>query len=567
MARYHQTTDPSGTPVMKPCRASVRSCPFGGDEIHHEFHDYQAASYWNEAARYVKDGIYMGGLQDAAASGEIVTERDYETAMEQAFKFQKDLKKRGEDAILDPKNKYFLVNNAPADQLHTLLEKSKEITFDDMAVLNRRLQLMPDGPDKNALQTELVLMADNSSVWRYQDENDFVYDMTHLTNNYDPVYQNNVGESYRFNRKTLQKILDDAKDNPDPRVQEALSATKKGIDFDKGIADQQHRQIIEDKQKEKERLHFVYSSVDADGNHHEYVSPISATGAIDPNVTPPAPSGGHRTAPPASPAPAPAGGHRTAPPAPPAPAPAGGHRTAPPAPSPDRRTRPDWAFATAQAQDMMDQSTNFLSSAASTYNEAQAWLNSYNSDLDRHNRRVSDATVNLRRAEQRRDRTMTALYGTTERSRTFGGRMRERSHLVRSMFSHPRQTMNGLRSLRNERERVSIARNRLEDVSDLRSDFIRHNKDKFTNERFAVNNLQRIMESLQENRTRLDAATKALNAGLPVPIQFRSATGGGAWTDHTDDPQRIGSYLNSLRRNLRDAYAQFSTVQRARHQF
>lgn len=68
----------------------------------------------------------MGGLQDAAASGEAITERDYETSMEQAFKFKRDFDKRGEEALLDPKNRHFLLNNAPADQLRELIEAECE---------------------------------------------------------------------------------------------------------------------------------------------------------------------------------------------------------------------------------------------------------------------------------------------------------------------------------------------------------------------------------------------------------------------------------------------------------
>lgn len=76
MGRYHQTVDPKGNPIMRLCKASVRACPVGGDAIHHDFHDAESVSLWNSAARQLKDGIYMGGLQDAAASGEAITERD-----------------------------------------------------------------------------------------------------------------------------------------------------------------------------------------------------------------------------------------------------------------------------------------------------------------------------------------------------------------------------------------------------------------------------------------------------------------------------------------------------------
>ena len=573
MARYHQTVDAKGNPIMRLCKASVRACPVGGDAIHHDFHDAESASLWNSAARQLKDGIYMGGLQDAAASGEAITERDYETSMERAFKFKRDFDKRGEEALLDPKNKYFLVNNAPADQLGTLLDKSDEITWDDIATINHRISLMPDGPDKNALQTDLIYKSHNAIVWKYQNEDDFAYEMMQDTGNSDPVYQREMKDLYKDTRRNLQKIVDDASSNPDPQVQEALESLRKSKESNSQFAQIKHDDIQKQKREKLERLHFVYESVDANGNRKNHVSPISAAGTLNPNMTPPAPAGGHRTAPPVPPAPAPSGGHRTAPPIPPAPAAAtpfpptnpfennGRPTPPPPASRAYRKSQPAWNAATNQTRNMMNQCGGFIGAISNSANESQRWIQSYNKSLADYDQLIEGDTQRLNRSIRLRDQAMNELFGSANSPHSFRGRMR----FVRSMVSNPRRAMQNLRDYRRESNNVIENSSRLDYSESSKRIFIRDHRSELTDEYTNIREMRRLMSAVQNNQARLQTMNDALNTGDPVPIRTHLPMSPEVYsTEYTDDPMTINSHIDGIRRQLSEAYDRFFDIQKNR---
>ena len=103
-----------------------------------------------------------------------------------------------------------------------------------------------------------------------------------------------------------------------------------------------HNDIQKQKREELERLHFIYESIDADGNRKKHVSPISAAGILNPNTTPPAPAS-TTPFPPTNPF------ENNGGPTPP-----------PPASRTYRKSQPAWNAATSQTRNMMNQCSEFM---------------------------------------------------------------------------------------------------------------------------------------------------------------------------------------------------------------
>lgn len=378
---------------------------------------------------------------------------------------------------------------------------------------------------------------------------------------------------YKDTRRNLQKIVGNASSNPDQQVQEALRSFRGNQEIDNDFAKGKHNDIQKQKREKLERLHFVYESVDADGNRKNHVSPISAAGTLNPNMTPPAPAGGHRTAPPVPPAPAPSGGHRSAPPMPPAPAAAtpfpptnpfennGRPTPPPPASRAYRKSQPAWNAATNQTRNMMNQCGGFMGAISNSANESQKWIQSYNKSLADYDRLIEEDTQRLNHSMRLRDQAMTELFGSTDSPYSFRGRMR----LVRSMVSNPRRTMQNLRDYRRELKNVIENSSRLDYSESSKSIFIRDHKSELTDEYTNIREMRRLEAAVQNNQARLQIMNDALNTGDPVPIRTHLPMSPGVYsTEYTDDPMTINSHIDSIRRQLSEAYDRFFDIQKNR---
>ncbi len=150
--RCHRSSD--GT--MKICRAETRGCPFGGEEIHHEFADRTSVAVWNEADRLEHDSHYlMASIKGDAEHGVPVTQARLEHLIERNEEMRQAFQRDAEFVDSQKYRSFELRNGGPKEITHALYGRG-EPNIVDYSTAVSRLATLPPSEEKTELGRRLL---------------------------------------------------------------------------------------------------------------------------------------------------------------------------------------------------------------------------------------------------------------------------------------------------------------------------------------------------------------------------------------------------------------------------
>lgn len=548
--RYHQTTDSHGNVVMRQCNATVRGCPLGGDSVHHDFHSRETAGYWNESQRLMDDGVYMGAVQDITASGEAFSQDDYERHIKQAMAYRKDYDARGDNAFLDERNLDFLIANAPLDKLHELMESSDYMTYDKLMAVHSRLEKQPDGPGKNQVQKDLIDQATmaNNTFERYQNGEDYVF---HMQKEYGTQFVSNagyadIGEAQRdfdSTRDNIRKMIQEIARNPSPDVEEALKV------------------YMDDRRSENAQMHVYHE--DRKRNTLN-TPPAPSEGRRAP--VPPSQSNRNGNVPPVPPAPR-ARTHRGTPPVPPAPSSRPRSKNTPPAPPQEvplplrndtgresverirRRNSPDWSRGVHEARIVIGEYDKAVSELQSRVMESRSIVEDYDNNVKAFDDMIDHSNRAFMRYQSIMDAQRSMVFGPSYSDSSARGNLSKARHLIGSFISNPRNTMQGLRAIRNSRKAMETVDGTLRMDKANRDGYIRDNYPLYAQATHDLSNGTAMLRRLGMYREQLANTYADMIQGNPARIY--DAAGPDRFSENTTvDTYMIRRSVSNLRNRL-----------------
>lgn len=279
--RCHVSKDRNGNTRMMQCHATVRACPLGGDEIHHEFADYASMQMWNDCQRDEESGIPLASIKERLENGGSVPEDEYFSTAEEGAKLQAmGFSMRYGDDNGSPnqssREEYFsfMAKNGSIKDVQEFIDGDSDFhTADNLRAVWKRVMKSNASEDEKDIRNSIVEIAAMSNFYESSDHilakdgyNDLADDDKMM-----------LASAIEHDNTVYKSILRDAAKNyrDDPDVMSSLRMAKSNQE---NYRSGNRADNLENMRAERERSHIAHTTAGSTRTPTAHSTPMSSSG-------------------------------------------------------------------------------------------------------------------------------------------------------------------------------------------------------------------------------------------------------------------------------------------------